>query len=192
MISDRVYTLCTSNLSISAELAKAPKEPPGEVAKSLFDTHHLQVVGAPGPKERKRATVEDLQRAQKCGKFGAAQPSELFLRAFNDVLGTLEDDPLASCVSPSLIGTTGVIPFAVIGPLNDIIRHMSNLIVRAKKEVLLATNYWMASGASQLITDALLELSRRAVQRGQMVTVRIMYDRGNAKQVSRDCHVPIS
>ena len=82
------------------------------------------------------------------------------------------------------MGTTGHVPFTVIGPLMDIARHMSNLIVRAEKEILLATNYWMASNASGLITDALVELNRRAGETGRKVTVRIMYDRGNAKQVS--------
>lgn len=68
---------------------------------------------------------------------------------------------------------------------------MSNLITRAKKEVLLATNYWMASGASRMITDALIELSKRAGERGEKVQVRIMYDRGNIKQFM-DNHQPVS
>ena len=41
----------------------------------------------------------------------------------------------------------------------------------------------MDSDASRLITDALKELSRRAGERGQRAVVKIMYDRGNAKQV---------
>ncbi|KAK4998856.1 hypothetical protein LTR66_001989 [Elasticomyces elasticus] len=68
---------------------------------------------------------------------------------------------------------------------------MSNLIARAEKEVFLATNYWMDSDASRLITDALKELSRRAGERGEKAIVKIMYDRGNAKQVL-DNHQPVS
>ena len=60
---------------------------------------------------------------------------------------------------------------------------MSNLIVRAEREVFLATNYWEDSVASKFITDALRELDRRAGQRGVKVVVKIMYDRGNPKQV---------
>ncbi|KAL1305109.1 hypothetical protein AAFC00_002038 [Neodothiora populina] len=60
---------------------------------------------------------------------------------------------------------------------------MSNLIARAEKEVFLATNYWMDSDASKLITDALRELSRRAAARGERVVVKIIYDRGNVKQI---------
>jgi hypothetical protein len=63
-------------------------------------------------------------------------------------------------------------------------RLQSNLIARADKEVLLATNYWMDSDASRLITDGLLELSKRAGARGERAVVKIMYDRGNVKQVS--------
>jgi len=61
----------------------------------------------------------------------------------------------------------------------------SNLIARAEKEVFLATNYWMSSDASLLITDALRELSRRAEKRGNKAVVKIMYDRGNARQVCK-------
>ena len=60
---------------------------------------------------------------------------------------------------------------------------MSNLIVRAEREVFLATNYWEDSVASKFLTDALRELDRRAGQRGVKVVVKIMYDRGNPKQV---------
>jgi hypothetical protein len=42
----------------------------------------------------------------------------------------------------------------------------------------------MDSDASRLITDGLLELSKRAGARGERAVVKIMYDRGNVKQVS--------
>jgi hypothetical protein len=60
---------------------------------------------------------------------------------------------------------------------------MANLIVRAEKEVFLATNFWIYSSASRIIIHAILELSRRAGERGERVVVKIMYDRGNIKQV---------
>lgn len=61
---------------------------------------------------------------------------------------------------------------------------MSNLFVRATKEVCLATNFWKASGASTFINDAMVELSKRAGERGTRVVVKLMYDRGSLKQVS--------
>ena len=60
---------------------------------------------------------------------------------------------------------------------------MSNVIARAKKEVFLASNYWMASDASKIVTNAFRELSRRAGERGEKAVVKIIYDRGNPKQV---------
>lgn len=90
---------------------------------------------------------------------------------------------MADCVSPPLIGTTGFVPMTIIAPLNDQLRHMSNLIVRAKKEVLLATNFWKTSGASTFVNDALIELSKRTAARNERVVVKIMFDRGALKQV---------
>jgi ribosomal protein S8 len=86
-------------------------------------------------------------------------------------------------VSPPLMGSCGVNPLTIIGPLPDICRHMSNCIARAKKEVFLATNYWMNSDASHLINNGLIELSKRAGERNEKAIVKIMYDRGNPKQV---------
>jgi phosphatidylserine/phosphatidylglycerophosphate/cardiolipin synthase-like enzyme len=60
---------------------------------------------------------------------------------------------------------------------------MANLIVRADKEVFLATNFWIKSVASSYITRAIKELSRRAGERGTRVVVKILYDRGSAKQL---------
>ena len=85
--------------------------------------------------------------------------------------------------SPPLMGSYGIVPLSIIAPLPDICRHMSNCIARAEKEVFLATNYWQSSDASTLITNSLKELSRRAGERGEKAIVKIMYDRGNAKQV---------
>lgn len=65
----------------------------------------------------------------------------------------------------------------------DIMRHMSNLIVRAEKEVVLATNYWQNSVASKYITNAMKELSKRAGERGERIVFKLQYDRGSPKQI---------
>lgn len=62
-------------------------------------------------------------------------------------------------------------------------RHMANLIVRAEKEVIIATNYWVASKGSMFITTALKELSRRCGERKQRAVVKIIYDRGSPWQI---------
>jgi len=60
---------------------------------------------------------------------------------------------------------------------------MSNLIVRAKKEVFFATCSWKVSGPTTIIGDAIRELSRRAGARGERVVIKVMFDQGNVKQV---------
>lgn len=130
-------------------------------------------------------------RARQCGNWGNSEPSELFLQCFHDALCSLEYDARAGMVSPSLMGSHGVIPLTIIAPLPDICRHMSNIIARAEHEVFLATNYWITSDASRIITDSLLELSKRAEARGRKIVVKIIYDRGNIKQITEN-HQPVS
>lgn len=60
---------------------------------------------------------------------------------------------------------------------------MSNCIVRAEREVFLATNFWANSTASKFITDAMRELSRRAGERGTKIVMKMIYDRGSPKQL---------
>jgi len=188
-ISDKVYDLCTKVPSISDELAHDPKLSPKDAIEKLFGGEKTRILERKPPKERVPATEEDLERARQCGRFGESNPSELFLRIFHDALCTLDHDSLMGCVSPALMGSTGVLPLTVIGPLADVARHMSNLIARAEKEVLLATNYWMDSDASKLITNGLRELSKRAGERGEKAVVKIIYDRGNIKQVVDQHHI---
>jgi phosphatidylserine/phosphatidylglycerophosphate/cardiolipin synthase-like enzyme len=59
---------------------------------------------------------------------------------------------------------------------------MSNLIVRAEKEIFLATNYWVNSVATTYITNAMKELSRRAGERGTKIVMKLIYDRGSPRQ----------
>ncbi|KAL1874466.1 hypothetical protein Daus18300_003484 [Diaporthe australafricana] len=60
---------------------------------------------------------------------------------------------------------------------------MSNCIVRAEREVFLATNFWQNSDASKFITGAMKELSRRAGERGTKIVMKMIYDRGSPKQL---------
>ncbi|EPS38942.1 hypothetical protein H072_7332 [Dactylellina haptotyla CBS 200.50] len=70
-------------------------------------------------------------------------------------------------------------------------RHYANLIVRARKSIILATNFWAASNASHIITDALRELSCRRLEAGlPPVDVKILYDRGNLKQALKN-HIQV-
>jgi hypothetical protein len=78
MISEKVYNLCRSGKSISAELAKDPTLAPGEVSKKLFDSDtldHEKMVKDVSFKEPK-AGSGNLQRAFDCGKWGNTRPSD--------------------------------------------------------------------------------------------------------------------
>lgn len=81
------------------------------------------------------------------------------------------------------MGSNGVCPLTVISTVPDICRHMSNLIVKAQHEVFLATNFWKHSEGSRLITNALKELSKRALGDSRRVVVKIVYDRGAIGQL---------
>ena len=107
----------------------------------------------------------------------------VILQIYHDSLCPLEKNPMAGVVSPPLMGSHGVLPLTIVAPLLDICRHMSNCIARAEREVFLATNFWIHSHASTLVTKAFRELSRRAGQRGTKVVVKVVYDRGAPQQV---------
>ena len=190
MAMEQVLKLCQETTTVSAAFAKDPKEAPSNIVDRLYKKHQatddLVEVGL----DRPLATVEELEQARQCGKWGPQQPSEFFLRVFKDALQCLRIDPTVGMVSPPLMGSHGTVPLTVIAPLADIVRHMSNLIVRAEKEVILITCSWSPSVASRLISDALKELSVRAGKRGTRAVVKVMYDKaGPAHLVNSRQHV---
>ena len=174
---------------MSEEYAKDPSKAPTEICAELFGhykptiTHQEQKQEhAVSGVDRPPASAAELEVARQCGKWGPHQPSEFFLQVYHDVLATLNADPLGGMVSPSLMGSYGNIPLTIIAPLADIVRHVSNIIVRAEREVILITCSWSPSVAQALISDALKELSTRAGRRGQRVTVKLMYDKAGPAQ----------
>uniref|UniRef100_A0A8H8CGC6 PLD phosphodiesterase domain-containing protein n=1 Tax=Psilocybe cubensis TaxID=181762 RepID=A0A8H8CGC6_PSICU len=179
-IPDTVYNLVHGNETVTAALAKDPTSSVDTIAWKLFAKHPKRAanikVGQHHP------TPKDLDRVAECGTF-ISRPSDLFLQIYGEVLRTYEYDPLANLVSPSLSASTGVMPLSIISVIPDIMRHYADCIVRAEKEVFFATSIWEASTAATVVTDALRELSHRAGARGNRVVVKIMYDRGNVKQI---------
>ncbi|KAI8624312.1 phospholipase D/nuclease [Xylariaceae sp. FL1651] len=190
-ITDHLYEWCQSKESVSSLLAADPNLTPGDAWHKLFHGHrfgvdtqeHIRDVG------KYPITDEEMQRARQCGKWGPNEPSNMFIRIYHDALCTLNDDPGRGMISPSLMGSSGTMPLTVISVVPDIVRHMSNLIARAEKEVFLATNFWQNGVASQYITNAIRELSRRAQARGTRVVMKIIYDRGNPRQIIDPHHV---
>lgn len=179
MVSQHVLALCQASETVSSVLAKTPTEAPGDIVKKLYG-HHKKDLHHDPEKYRTAITAQGLEDAMKCGHWGPTQPSPLFLQAYADVLNCLDVDPVSGVVSPPLMGSHGTVPLTIIAPLADIIRHVSNLIVRAEKEVFFITCSWSPSVAQRLIKDALIELSKRAGQRGERVVVKMMYDKASA------------
>ncbi|KAI3322071.1 phospholipase D/nuclease [Xylariaceae sp. AK1471] len=184
-ITDQLYEWCQSKDSVSSLLATDPKLTPEDAWQKLFHGHQVGSGDQDYIRNVGKTTItdEEMRRARLCGKWGSNEPSDLFIRLYHDALCTLDDDPRRGMVSPSLMGSSGTVPLTIISVLPDIVRHMSNLIVRAEKEVFLATNFWQNSVASRYITNAIRELSRRAQERGTRVVMKIVYDRGSPKQI---------
>ncbi|KAJ3980764.1 phospholipase D active site motif protein [Lentinula detonsa] len=179
MTRPTIYDLVQSTTTISSEYARDPSEEPGKITKRLY-SHVRETDESPPP---------------NLGNFGSVPPSPLFLSIYHSILLNLaaSGDVMAGMVSPPLIASSGVVPLTIVAPLPDIVKHMSNCIVRAKKEVFLATNFWINSDTSRIVTDAFRELSKRAGERGDKVVVKVLYDRGNVKQAfEHHQHVPLS
>lgn len=105
-------------------------------------------------------------------------------QVYQDVLLTLgRSHPLAGMCSPPLMGSSGVCPLVMVSTIPDICRHMSNLIVKAQHEAIIATNFWKYSEGTRLICNAIRELSKRCVADNRKVVVKVIYDRGDPKQI---------
>ncbi|KAI1468868.1 uncharacterized protein F4812DRAFT_458396 [Daldinia caldariorum] len=184
-ISEKLCKLCLSSKSVSSALAQDSSLTPGEAWKKLFGCHDHGHCSKGDVHDIGKGSLssKELEKARACGKWGSQKPSDLFLRIYHDALSTLDHDLGCGMVSPSLMGSSGTMPLTIISVIPDIVRHMSNLIVRAEKEVYLATNFWQNGVASKYITNAIKELSRRAGGRGIKVVIKIIYDRGSPKQL---------
>ncbi|KAI1818410.1 hypothetical protein GGS20DRAFT_288209 [Poronia punctata] len=199
IISERLYDMCRSEESVSSLMGKHPDLTPADAWLKLMERQRAHsgdekdVEESPHQREAcsDRDLSEELHRARDCGKWGRNEPSDLFISIYNDTLCNLNKDPGLGMVSPSLLGRSGTIPLTIISVLPDIVRHMSNLIVRAEKEVFLATNFWQNCVASRYLTDAIRELSRRVQERdgNSRVVIKVLYDRGNPRQVFDPHHI---
>jgi hypothetical protein len=90
---------------------------------------------------------------------------------------------MTGVVSPPVMGSRGVVPLTIVAPLPDLCRHLANCIVRAEHEIFLGTNFWIHSYAATLVTNAIRELSKRAGERGRKLIMKMVYDRGDPRQV---------
>ena len=180
MVTENVIRLCTAKVSVTAAMEREPHKPIVDIIQSLYKNDNAAKPIAEDPE----CTTEKTSAALQCGHWGPCEPSNLFLRAYADALACLDGDPMAGLVSPSLMGSHGFVPLTIVAPLADIIRHCSNMIVRAKREVFFITCSWAPSEAQKLIRDSLLELSKRATAGGYRVSAKFMYDKAGIANLS--------
>ncbi|CAF0982708.1 unnamed protein product [Adineta ricciae] len=175
----------TSLVSNGPPLVKSPQD----AAEILFNPpkHHLRSRVSYEILDRE-VTEDDLNIAAEYGRF-PYRPSQLFLKLFHNVLCTLRRNPLAGCVSPSLTGTSGVIPLTIISTIPDIMQHYYHCIIHAQKEVLLATNFWEKSASVNVIGKALRELSKRAGNDNRYVIVKLMIDHPTKENITSAHHI---
>lgn len=181
MVSQYVYNLCHGKGTVSSELAKSPTDTPSAVTQRLYRSNKVPRDMPDSDDCKLDSSVDVLETASNCGRWPRnIEPSDLFLKAFADVLTCLDQDPLSGMVSPPLMGSNGYVPLTIIAPLVDVMRHVANLIAAAKKEVFFITCVWTPSVSQKLIKEALIVLSQNAKLRGERVTVRLMFDKANA------------
>ncbi|KAL2754268.1 hypothetical protein ACRALDRAFT_2043299 [Sodiomyces alcalophilus JCM 7366] len=190
-ISDELYHYCSVRENVSQLLAEDPSLTPAEAWEKLYGKGRRRQDGREEAKDAANGGVAPSRRLSSIdtfaalGKWGKTQPSDLFLKIYGDSLRTIDHRLDQAVVSPSLMATSGTVPLTILSTIPDIARHMSNLIVRAEKEILLFTNYWQNSVASTFLSNALRELSRRVAARNdnRKVVVKLMYDRGSPAQL---------
>ncbi|EJU00489.1 hypothetical protein DACRYDRAFT_116999 [Dacryopinax primogenitus] len=196
MVNQRVVDLCHKEETVTSYLHKHPNKAPHKIPRKLFPKPNLfkrlffrYEVKRELHHGQGELTEEMLDRVATCGKF-QKRPSDLFLKMYADVLLCLERDPMSGLVSPPLLGSTGVIPLSIISVIPDIMQHYYDVIVRAEREVILATNYWQPSRSVTKIREALRQLSKNAGEKKRKVIVKLMYDRGALRQFVHN-HTPV-
>ncbi|ORY90144.1 hypothetical protein BCR35DRAFT_287370 [Leucosporidium creatinivorum] len=190
MLSDSLVKLIADSETVTTKLAASPSSAVEDVVRQLHPQEHgvtrllhKLTLHKKVKINNGEPTKEELDQVATLGNF-PSRPSDLFLKIYLEVLRTLEKDPLAGLVSPSLIASSGVVPLSIISPIPTIIGHYADCIVRAEREIFFATNFWESSDSASTIVRAFKELSRRVGERGSpKVVVKLVYDRGTPKQV---------
>lgn len=90
MLSWKVYKQCTEQRTVASELAQVPTKSPREVFNALYEHHHPSSNDNPD-EVTTFGSKSALQRAHTCGNWGAAQPSNLFLKVLELTLGHIEE-----------------------------------------------------------------------------------------------------
>ncbi|KAJ6160863.1 hypothetical protein N7470_004259, partial [Penicillium chermesinum] len=210
MLTPEVYGLSRHSQSVTSELAKDPSQDPEHVFKRLYehhDLHHLTEGSSesilPEDIALEFEKKDRLPRAYASGTWGSSTPSDLFLEVRAPAYFIPRSHSKTANSKQGLSRCTGILGKRPANwscvtstdgkhrhrssdhhrTLPDLCRHLGNCIARAEHEVFLGTNFWIHSNASTLVTNGIRELSRRAGERGQKIVMKMVYDRGNPRQV---------
>jgi len=180
LVNDHFQQTVTSLLASESSTIKSPKD-----AVEFLFSKPLHFLRARINYElfEHEITEDELNFAADFGRF-PSRPSDLFLKLFHNVLCTLKRDPMCGRISPSLIGTTGVIPLTIISTIPDIMQHYYHCIIHAKKEVLLATNYWQKGHSVNIIGKALRDLNHRAKDENRIVIFKLIIDHPTKENIA--------
>ncbi|KAK6532093.1 hypothetical protein TWF694_003255 [Orbilia ellipsospora] len=129
-------------------------------------------------------SAEELAEIRSSKSFKGLEVSELFGKIYFNVLRSLEANPAGNITSFRTIGSCGTVPLTIVSTVPEIADHYHILILNAKLDILIFSNFWKDSYASRKIGDALKELSRRRESSDKRkIVVKIMFDRGSASHV---------
>ncbi|KAK6516126.1 hypothetical protein TWF506_006036 [Arthrobotrys conoides] len=155
-----------------------PKKPPG-----IIDSMISLISGEPLSLKTHTPSKGELRAVTEGGSFGTVQPSELFSKIYVNILKSGGHDS-SDLLSKPIVGALGSVPLTIISTVPDIADHYYNLIVEAKSEIMIFSNFWKHSYAAKRIGDALKVLSKRTEESSRpRVAVKILFDRGSVKHV---------
>ncbi|ORY26303.1 hypothetical protein BCR39DRAFT_541162 [Naematelia encephala] len=194
---------------ISNHLEAYPHHSAGRAINTLFPKPHPiirllkrfavkhSVISGLSEKEEKHWQTEGTLLRKKAGwklegeEGDGTVISELFWKMYLSLMPTLQRDPLSGLVPPDLLGSTSTMPLTIISLIPDIMQHYHDVIIRARKEVFLATNYWQPSNSVNTISGSLRQLSDLVLkEKRERVVVKIIYDRGAWSQFL-NAHAPV-
>ncbi|KAG6334065.1 hypothetical protein ID866_5028 [Astraeus odoratus] len=196
LVSGRVYALTHAKETVTAAFATSPDSAPGRLVKKLYRSHEYRRPSKGEWKKRSQHVLSVLDvrktatRKYQSDKNGHAKPE----RHRHIHRANTHRSPGAQTASDPLVGKPtehDLNRAAECGdfgrrPSDLFLQHHCDCIVSAQHEVFLATNFWQASKSSQMISDALKELSRRAEKRKRRVVVKAMYDRAHLKMFTHN------
>lgn len=111
------------------------------------------------------------------------------MQIYGDVLDAALAKPGTAVVSPSLLGTSGVVPLSIISIIPDIMLQYADCIKAAREEVLIATNAWEPGRCVDIVVDAIKELNARCKKENRKVVIKLLMDAASVRNAIQSRYV---